>query len=245
MKKFILPLLAVLICGILLAAMLAFPETKVPASSTPPQTTITDSPPQSTGSDSTSPIPEEVLLFPLELENNRLLMNPPFSYDGLNPDSNYAEGRNIAAITVQNQSAQHLIQADLTLVAADGTEILFCVEHLPSDKRITAFALDNAPLPADAAWVEVLVSAQFAEQPSLRGNGVDITENGMLLEVTNSTDTELSNLKIYCHNLLGEEYFGGKSYPYEINNLPAGETVTVEALDCILGIAEAAYTEGN
>ena len=115
------------------------------------------------------------MLFPLELENNRLLMNPPFSYDGLNPDSDYAEGRNIAAITVQNHSGQHLIQADLTLVAADGTEILFCVEHLPSDKRITAFALDNAPLPADAAWVEVLVSAQFAEQPSLRGNGVDIT----------------------------------------------------------------------
>lgn len=236
MKKFILPLLAVLVCGILLAAMLASPETKVPASSTPPQ---------STGSDSTSPIPEKVLLFPLELENNRLLMNPPFSYDGLNPDSDYAEGRNIAAITVQNHSGQHLIQADLTLVAADGTEILFRIEHLPSNKRITAFALDNAPLPADAAWVEVLVSAQFAEQPSLRGNGVEITENGMLLDVTNSTDTELSNLKIYCHNLLGEEYFGGKSYPYEINNLPAGETVTVEALDCILGIAEAAYTEGN
>ena len=245
MKKFIFPLLAVLICGILLAAMLASPETNVPASSTPPQTTITDSPPQSIGSDSTSPIPEEVLLFPLELENNRLLMNPPFSYDGLNPDSDYAEGRNIAAITVENQSGQHLIQADLTLVTADGTEILFRIEHLPSDKRITAFALDNAPLPADAAWVEVRVSAQFAEHPSLRGNGVEITENGMLLEVTNSTDTELSNLKIYCHNLLGEEYFGGKSYPYEINNLPAGETVTVEALDCILGIAEAAYTEGN
>lgn len=236
MKKFIIPLLAVLVCGILLAVLPASPESHPPAGSTPPQTTASDSPSAPT---------EETLIFPLELENNRLLMNPPFSYDGLNPDCDFAEGRNIAAITVQNHSGQHLLQADVTLVAADGSELLFRIEHLPSDKRVTAFALDNAPLPADAAWVEVRVSAQFAEHPSLRGNGVEISENGMLLEVTNRTDTELSNLKIYCHNLLGEEYFGGKSYPYEINNLPAGETVTVEALDCILGIAEAAYTEGN
>ena len=130
-------------------------------------------------------------------------------------------------------------------MAADGTEILFHIEHLPSEKQITAFAQDNATLPAEAAWVEVRISAEFAQRQSLRGNGVDIRENGMRIDVTNNTDAELTNLTIYCHNVLGEEYFGGKSYPYEINNLPAGETVTVEALDCILGIAEAAYTEGN
>lgn len=236
MKKFIIPLLAVLVCGILLAVLPASPEPHPPAGSTPPQTTASDSPSAPT---------EEALTFPLELENNQLLVNLPFSYDGLNPDCDFTEGRNIAAITVQNHSGQHLLQADVTLVAADGSELLFRIEHLPSDKRVTAFALDNAPLPADAAWVEARVSAQFTEHPSLRGSSVEISENGMLIDVTNSTDTELSNLKIYCHNLLGEEYFGGKSYPYEINNLPAGETVTVEALDCILGIAEAAYTEGN
>lgn len=72
-----------------------------------------------------------------------------------------------------------------------------------------------------------------------------IAENGILLELTNTTGEARTNLSVYCHNLLGEEYFGGKAYLYKIENLPAGETVTVEAVDCIPGIAEAAYTEGK
>jgi len=235
MKKRIFPLLAVFLCALLLTVVLASPGTKAPASSK---------------NDQTDPVPPstpavETLTFPLELEDNRLLLNLPFSYDGLNPDCDNAEGLNIAAIMVKNLSAQHLVKAELTLIAADGAEILFHIEHLPSEKQITAFAQDNATLPAEAAWVEVRISAEFAQRQSLRGNGVDIRENGMRIDVTNSTDAELTNLTIYCHNLLGGEYFGGKSYSYKINNLPAGETVTVEALDCILGIAEAAYTEGN
>ena len=235
MKHFLIPILAVALCGLLLAAVLTLPDSETPAVPNAPQSS----------SDSTSAPAVEPLTFPYEPEQNRILLNSPFSYDGMNPDCDYADGKNIAAITVKNHSGQHLVQADLTLVAAGGIEIPFRIEHLPTDRAITAFALDNAPLPAEAEWIEVRISTQYAQQHTLCGNGVDITEHGMLIDVTNNTGAELTNLKINCHNLLGEEYFGGKSYPYEINNLPDGETVTVEALDCVLGIAEVAYTEGN
>ena len=246
MQKILIPILAVTLCIAVVFSVSVLSGSDSPAGTIPPQTgshAATD--PQMSAPPETVYTADELLSFPLELEDGRLLLAPPFSYDGLNPDCGNEEARNIASITLKNCSGQHLLRAELTLVASDGTEFPFLIEHVPAARQIMAFALDNTPLPAKQEWVDVRISAQFAEQQSLRDNGVSISENGMTIAVTNTSDEALTKLRIYCHNLLGEEYFGGEAYPYEINNLPAGETVTVEALDCILGIAEAAYTEGN
>lgn len=187
----------------------------------------------------------EVLEFPVSLENGDLLLQTPFTYDGPNPDCDNAEGRNIAAITVKNCSGSHLISASFTLILDDGTEIPFLVEHIPSTRQATAFALDNSQLPSDASWSQILVTAEFAEAACLREHGLAVQETGAHIDLSNETGTELTNLMIYCHNLLGDEYFGGKAYPYKVNNIPAGGTASVDAMDCILGIAEVAYATGN
>lgn len=248
MKKSLIPFLVIGLCLIVLTIGLHLAAPAAPDAPgenlTQPTVPVVSASAEATGPAASVPA-GRVLTFPLEPGQDGLIVESPFTYDGPNPDCGFTEGQSIAAITVKNTSGRHLVLADITLVLSDGTQIPFRIEHIPATKRVTAFALNNASVSADAVWTDIRISTQFAETESLRGDGVSITENGILMEVTNDTAAALDHLTIYCHNLLGDAYFGGTAYPYVINNIPSGATVTVEAQDCILGIAEAAYTEGN
>lgn len=243
-------------------------ETVPVGTTTPPDETFTEEEPNTTIPSATQPAteapvetepvsiettapPEETLPavptleFPLYQENDRLLLEPPFSYDGLNPDCGYAEGTGIAAITVTNCSDRHLDQAEFTLILADGTGIPFRIEHIPAGKKVTAFALDNSVVPEGAQWTGIQSFAQFAQQDCLRFHGLSVQEIGTDITLSNTTGSDMTDVTIYCHDLLGDVYFGGKTYSYKVNNIPAGGNTSVEALDSVLGIAEVSYAAGN
>ena len=175
--------------------------------------------------------------FPLYLENDRLMIENVFAYDGMNPDCEYQEGKSVAAIMVTNRSAGYLEQAEITLQQADGTKVKFVVQELPADKAVMAFAVDNASATESTIWKNADCTASWLGEEKLP-DGIEIKVDGMLVMVTNNTGRDLSKLNVYCRSPLGEEYFGGVAYKYTVKKLNAGESATIEALDCLLGLAE-------
>lgn len=181
--------------------------------------------------------PAFTVAFPLDLEDGRLRIETLFTYDGMNPDCGYEESNNIATITLRNLSGQHLDQADIGLTMSDGTVLQFHADQIPAGKSALLFCIDNTALVKDSACLEVACSASFSSA-SAQSDDVLTSMSGTTIEVVNTSGRNIKQIVIYCHNLLGEEYFGGIAYPYEINDLSADGRATVNALDCFLGVAE-------
>ena len=176
--------------------------------------------------------------FPLELENGALTIESLFQYDGINPDCGNEEGKNIASITVKNTSDKYLAEAKISLELEDGARVSFVISHLPAGKSAMAFAVDNAAMDSSDTCVNADCTALWLEVAELLPEAVTVFLEGTTITLENNTDQEIPELIIYCRSPFDEEYFGGIAYEYTVNNLPANGTTTVEALDCILGLAE-------
>ena len=179
--------------------------------------------------------------FPLLMENGGLKLDMPFSFDGLNPDAGIAEGTNIAALTVTNQSGRHLAEAELILATPDGTHIRFYAQHIPDGQKCLLFSTDNLELPPQDQWLRIYYRAVFTDGASLLETGLRSEISGTQVVLTNETGESLPPFVLYCHDLLGEEYFGGKAYAYNVNTIPSGQSVTIDAANSLIGIIDAVY----
>ena len=222
--------------GILSAALLAG-CTPTPATIPP----ATGAPATTTAQTVTAPTAAEVshLEFPLSLEDSALQIESLFPFDGINPDCGYEEGTQIASIKLRNSSDRHLIRADILLTLSDGSQLRFLAEHIAPGQSGSVFCNSNAPLPQDPMCVDVRCSAKFAPAPVW--DDLTVQVSGMSVDLNNPSGRDMETIIIYCHNMLGDEYFGGVAYPYEINGLPAGESTTLTAVDCLMGIADVSY----
>ena len=222
--------------GILSAALLAG-CTPTPATIPP----ATGAPAATTAQTVTAPTDVEIphLEFPLSLEDSALQIESLFPFDGINPDCGYEEGTQIASIKLRNSSDRHLVRADILLTLSDGTQLRFLAEHIAPGQSGSVFCDSNTPLPQDPMGVDVRCSAEFAPAPVW--DDLTVQVSGMTVDLTNPSGRDMETIVIYCHNMLGDEYFGGVAYPYEINGLPAGESTTLTAVDCLMGIADVSY----
>lgn len=186
-----------------------------------------------------------VIEFPLTLDNGKLELESLFQFEGVNPDSGNEEGSDIASIVLKNISDTYLIEANVSIALADGTELNFIVTELPAGKSAMAFSVDNLAITVNAACVSTSCEATYDADASTDQEKVSIVVDGINITVTNTTGEELSEVVIYCRSPLGEEYFGGVTYQYTVNKLSAYESTTVEAVDCILGMAEVVRVEIN
>lgn len=182
--------------------------------------------------------PEKGIQFPVSLENGALELTLLFQYSGINPDCGFQEGSNIAAIELSNTSASYLAQADLALTLADGTVLNFAVTEVPAGRTVMAFCTDNLSVSASPVVTDIACTAKFADPDVSAGGKLTTSVEGVTVTVTNTSGEDLNNIVVYCRNLFDQDFFGGVTYQYTINELPAGESTTVEAWDCILGIAE-------
>lgn len=176
--------------------------------------------------------------FPLTLEDGKLEIESLFQFDGINPDCGNEEKDNIATIMVKNTSEFFLIEAKVTLEMADGTIVDFAVTNLPAEKAAMVFSGDNAVLDEDIHCVKVSAEALWGETIAALPEEVAVSVDGVTITLENTTKRDIPEAIVYCHSLLGEEYFGGISYEYKVGKLPANETVTIEAPECIMGLAE-------
>lgn len=181
--------------------------------------------------------------FPLLLEDGKLEVDSVFQFDGINPDCGNQPGNGIASITVKNLSDTHLERAEITLTAENGQLLNFAVTELPAGMEAMAFSLDNASAEADAVYTDLVCEAAFDADASMNADAVTASVDGIHVTLQNNTAAEIAELVVYCRSTLGDQYFGGITYTYTVNNLPANGTAQLDAEDCILGLAEVVRVE--
>ena len=187
----------------------------------------------------------EKLEFPIELENGQLVLESLFEFEGINPDCSYESGSSIATVTVMNTSGEYLAEAKLTLVLADGRSVEFLVNELPAGKTAMAFAADNTQLETAVDCVDVSCETVWIGAAEAEPEGISVSVSGTTVSIVNNAGRDISALTVYCREPFDEVYFGGKAHVYTINNISADGTAAVEALDCILGLAEVVRVEIN
>ncbi len=214
------------------------PEQTEPA---PSETTVPGTP---DGTTPPSQSQQSVVSLPAMLDGGLKLENL-FQFSGINPDAGNQEGSDIATILLKNTSDTYLARADLTITLADGKKLTFTVTNLPSGQSAMAFSKENASIGANATCRTVNCTTSFVPGLNPIPAKISVSTDGTTVTLTNNSDQALSNLVVYCRCPLGEEYFGGITYQYEVKNLPPRGTVTVDAVDCILGMAEVVCVEIN
>lgn len=214
------------------------PEITRPAGTGPEETEPEETEPRYPEPTQTEPPVYDTVQFPVELEGGMLTVQSLFQFSGMNPDAENGEGENIAAVQLTNTSDTHMTQAQVTAVLADGTEMTFRAADVPAGRTVMAFSAENETVADVEACEDVYGYAEFESGDPLRTDLVSVSVSGMEVTVMNVSGTDLTDVDVYCHSVLDGSYFGGVTYSYRIESLPAGGSTTVYAWDCILGLAE-------
>lgn len=181
------------------------------------------------------------LEFPVMLENGDLEINSVFQYTGANPDFQWEEGEDIGALVLINRSERYLKTADISVKLSNGEKLQFKVSDIPSGGTAWLYELENGVYPVTEYCVSAKGNAKFSKDTGLSEEQVTVKAEGMKLTLTNNTEKDLNDLIVKCHILFNEAFFGGNTYSYPVEKIPAGESVEVDAPDCILGDAKAVW----
>lgn len=182
--------------------------------------------------------------FPYELEEGKLLVNSLFQSSVENPDCGNEIGEDIASLEIINQSEEFCVTAEIYVTMQDGTELSFHATNIPAGKKVWAFALDNQTIDQESVCEKIESTAEFGEA-SLLETQVEYKVEDTTITIQNITESEITDLSVYCHCLFDDAYFGGLTYCYPVESLPAGESVIIEADDCYMGTAEVVLIKNN
>ena len=180
--------------------------------------------------------PQEPLLFPVALDDGKLVVSSMFSHTGIHPEKSDENVSDLAALLVENTSGKYLAEANITATLSNGAVCSFTVTDLPADKIITLFAEDDETFTADDSCVDLSSEAVFED--AVTPDQLSVTAMGMDVMVENTSGEDLTNIDIYCRDILGESYFGGAVYKHTIENLSAGQTATVTVSESFVGMVE-------
>lgn len=175
--------------------------------------------------------------FPYKLEEGKISIDSVFQFTGFNPDNENMEGENIAALTVVNQSEQHLTFAQFTVKLADGAELAFEITDLPAGQKAMIFEKENQIYELDDVCREITDTAEFEDASPVMADKLSVEVQETAVTLTNHSEEDLSNLLLHCHCVIDDAYFGGLTYTYPIASIPAGQSASVDAVDCYLGQA--------
>ena len=175
------------------------------------------------------------LAFPYSLAERGVEINALFSSNLMNPDGGNVPVEGLASLEVTNTSGRYLASAAFTMTLTDGTAYHFLVNDLPAGGRTVAFSTENAVYDGTAC-AAIEAETEYSDGSQLMEGGVSFSVDGTTVTLTNLTQEDLGPLTVICHDTLDEtEFFGGSSYAYQTEPVPAGRSVTVEAVDCIIG----------
>jgi len=181
----------------------------------------------------------EGLAFPYELEDGKISVDSIFQFTGFNPDNENVEGENIAALTVVNQSEQHLASAQFTVKLADGAQLAFEITDLPAGQKAMIFEKENQVYELDDVCEEITDTAEFEDSSPVMADRLSAEVQETAVTLTNNSEEDLTDLLLHCHCVIDDAYFGGLTYTYSIESIPAGQSASVDAVDCYLGQAAA------
>lgn len=178
---------------------------------------------------------ETGLTFPYSPEESGLEITALFASDILNPDGGNEVGESLASLELTNTSGEYLIQGSVAVTLLDGTVYTFEVYDLPAGSQMMVFSPENAAYDGETGCESITASTRFAEGDQLLADQVSCSVEGTAITLTNLTQEEIAPLTVVCHDSLDLAAFGGISYAYRTEAIPAGGSVTVEAVDCIVG----------
>lgn len=205
-----------------------------PADTTKPQGSTASTAQDNTAGGNTQP----TLELPYSLEFGKLTVDTAFLLNGINPDCGNAWAENVAAIQFTNNSREHLASVTFFVVIQGGTMVEFAARDIPSGGTAMVFALDNRSVQGQIACLQIACQAVFEAEAPLMEDTVAITVEGNVITVENLTDHDLPQITLYYHDMLERSCYGGSTYQHTIDLLPAGESVTFIAEDCVFGKAE-------
>lgn len=180
---------------------------------------------------------KEDVTFPCLLADEQLSVTSLFQYSGENPDCGDEAGENVDSLAVTNQSGRHLTSAKITAKLADGTRLTFQLADIPAGQTVWVFDQDNGSFASSSACKELKCEASFEAETPLLEDQVAVETEGTSVTLTNLTDEDLAGLTVYCHCIFDGTYFGGSTYAYPVDGIPAGGRVTIQAEECYLGEA--------
>lgn len=180
--------------------------------------------------------PEDALVFPVLLDEEKIEVSAPFRFDGVNPDAERREGEGIAAVEITNHSGQHVSEMTLVAFLGDGAELTFYIEELPAGASAMAFSVDNATLELSDFCVDMTAEVIYEDAPA--PDGLEVFAQGMTITAANTSSEDMHDIDVYYRDVFNEKYFGGKTYICTIENLSAGESVTVPAGESLMGMVD-------
>lgn len=180
---------------------------------------------------------EREVTFPYFAEGDKIEITQLFQYSGFNPDCGDEMGENIASLAVVNRSNEHLSYLELSVDVLDGGDMVFEITDLPAGQTAWVFSKDNLSCEMDAVVRDIDCTAKFETGDPRMTDKIQTQVSGTTVFLTNLTGEDLTDLTVSCRTWFGEAYFGGLTYQYPVDSLPAGQTVTLEAEDCYLGEA--------
>lgn len=225
------------------------PETTVPPETEPISQPV--QPPTEKESEETQPIPTQSqsdpagpeTVFPYALEDGAVLIQSLFRYSGINPDAGDRMAVDVAGLVVTNTSDRHL-EAGRIEIRFDGeTSEEFLMQDLKPGATAMVFSSSNRSLDQTDSWQAIEAQFSFTDTDVGMEDQISVSVDGTRVTLTNLTQENLQNLNIYCHSTLNGEYFGGKTYCYEVDLLPGGGSVEFDAWDCYLDRAEVVRIE--
>ena len=179
--------------------------------------------------------PDPGLPFPYSVDG--LEVKSLFPSDIMNPDGGLELITGLASLELTNTSGQYLVSARIHVILTDGTEYLFQVQDLPDGGSVLAFSPDNALYDGTVPCASISAETEYTGGGQLMEESLSVSVDGTAVTLTNLTDQDMEPVTVTCHETVDESgYFGGTSYSYETEAIPAGGSVTIEAMDCMIGI---------
>lgn len=179
---------------------------------------------------------KEEVKFPTILEDNKLEITSLFPFSGVNPDADMLEGSDVAAIAIRNISDEYLKETTITAMSQAGNKYIFIVHDLPPQKSAIAFSKENDKWAEDDVCEKLEVDSVFENEEKIEELSISI--DGMMITMQNNSQKELTEIDVYCRDIVNEDYFGGKAYKYTIEKLSAGEETTITVSDSLFGVID-------
>lgn len=185
---------------------------------------------------STGHEPEKIVEFPIVLDEGTIEIESLFPFSGVNPDADNQDSTDVASIVLRNTSDQYLSEAIVHITLDSGATLTFIVTELPAGTSAMAFSVDNDGLLSTDICTDIAVEAAFGEIPN--NDCFELSVAGMTVTITNTSSEDLNEIDVYYRDVFNEKYFGGMTYSYKIENLPAGESTSFTAEESLLGVIE-------
>lgn len=177
------------------------------------------------------------ITFPYKLADGELEVDSLFQFTGTNPDCGDEDGEDIAALTVINTSNKYLLTAAIQAELSNGNKLSFEIKDLPAGESVMVFEKNNESYELSDTCASLTGTTEFAEDAECMEDKLSIDVQETTITLTNIAGEDLTNLLLHCHCLVDDAYFGGLTYSYPIEGIPAGQSVTVQADECYLGTA--------